>query len=84
MWCRYLGHTVPEKGSDFTYTLLESAGEFVGKTLNSFVAGAGDGLKAAVREALGLPKGGNFRPLNWVLGGILFLLGLFMFVRKGH
>ena len=33
---------------------------------------------------LGLPKGGNFRPLNWVLGGILFLLGLFMFVRKGH
>ena len=84
MWCRYLGHTVPEKGSDFTYTLLESAGEFVGKTLNSFVAGAGDGLKAAVREALGLPKGGNFRPLNWVLGGILFLLGLFMFVRKGR
>lgn len=84
MWCRYFGHTVPEKGSDFPCEVVVSAGEFVGKTLNSLVAGAGDGLKTAVREALGFPKGGNFRPLHWVLGGILFLLGLFMFVRKGR
>ena len=81
MWCRYLGHTVPEKLPDAMYTTLESAGEFVGKTINSLVAGAGDGLKAAVREALGLPKKGNYKLINWILGGGLFVLGMFMLMR---
>ena len=81
MWCRYLGHTVPEKLPDAMYTTLESAGEFVGKTINSLVAGAGDGLKAAVREALGLPEGGNYRWLNWILGGILIVSGMFMLMK---
>ena len=81
MWCRYLGHTVPEKGSDFVHATLEKAGEFVGRTINSLVAGAGDGLKAAVREALGLPEGGNYRWLNWVIGGILVVSGMFMLMK---
>ena len=81
MWCRYLGHTVPEKLPDAMHTALESAGEFVGRTINSLVAGAGDGLKAAVREALGLPEGGNYRWLNWILGGILVVSGLFMLMN---
>ena len=81
MWCRYLGHTVPEKLPDAMYTTLESAGEFVGRTINSLVAGAGDGLKAAVREALGLPKEGNYKLINWILGGGLFVLGMFMLMR---
>ena len=83
MWCRYLVHTVPEKLPDAMRTALESAGEFVGKTINSLVAGTGDGLKAAVREALGLPKGSNYGWFNWILGGGLFLLGLFMFFKTG-
>ena len=81
MWCRYLGHTVPEKLPDAMHTALESAGEFVGKTINSLVVGAGDGLKAAVREALGLPEGGNYRRLNWILGGILIVSGMFMLMK---
>lgn len=81
MWCRYLGHTVPDKGPDFTYKVLNSAGEFVGKTVNSLVEGAGDGLKAAVREALGLPK--DYGMLNLILGGVLCTLGLFMLLRAG-
>ncbi len=81
MWCRYLGYTVPKKLPDAMHTALESAGEFVGRTLNSLVAGAGDGLKAAVREALGLPKG--YRMLNLILGGVLCMLGVFMLLRVG-
>ena len=81
MWCRYLGHTAPEKLPDAMHAAFESAGEFVGKTINSLVAGAGDGLKAAVREALGLPKGGDYRWLNWILGGILIAMGMFMLMK---
>lgn len=81
MWCRYLGHTVSGKGPDFVHATLEKAGEFVGRTINSLVAGAGDGLKAAVREALGLPEGGNYRWLNWVLGGILVVSEMFMLMK---
>lgn len=81
MWCRYLGHTVPGNGIDFVHATLEKAGEFVGRTINSLVAGAGDGLKAAVREALGLPENGNYRWLNWVLGGILVVSGMFMLMK---
>lgn len=84
MWCRYLGHTVPDKGPDFTYTVLNSAGEFVGRSINSLVEGAGDGLKAAVREALGMPKEGNYRWLNFILGGGFCILGLFMLLKTGN
>ena len=66
---------------DFIYYELESAGEFVGRTINSLVTGAGDGLKAAVRETLGLPEGGNYRWFIWILGGILIVLGMFMLMR---
>ena len=84
MWCRYLGRTVPEKGSDYVHATLEKAGEFVGKTINSLVAGAGDGLKAAVREVLGLPKGSDYKLINWILGGALFILGLCMSFNSGN
>lgn len=84
MWCRYLAHTVPEKLPDAIHAALESAGEFVGKTINSLVAGAGDGLKAAVREVLGLPKGSDYKLINWILGCTLFVLGLCMFSKIGN
>lgn len=87
MWCRYLGHTVPEKLPDFARTTLESAGEFVGKTINSLVAGAGDGLKAAVRETLGLSADcGDLveRTLRWGIGGVLFMLGMCLFLKNGR
>lgn len=85
MWCRYVGHTIPDKGPDFVYTVLESSGAFVGKTLNAFVAGAGNGLKAAVRETLGLPDSLCVdRILKWTLGGVMFLFGFFAFVRAGR
>ena len=84
MWCRYLGHTVPEKLPDAIHAALEKAGEFVGKTINSLVAGAGEALKSAVREVLGLPKGSDYKLINWILGGALFILGLCMSFNSGN
>lgn len=83
MWCRYLGHTVPNKLPDAMHTALESAGEFAGRTMNALVAGAGDGLKAAVREALALPRGGAGKLIHWIVGGVVFVLGTVLFLKTG-
>lgn len=87
MWCRYFGHTVPAKGVDFAYGVLEEAGEFTGRTLNALAAGAGDGLKAAVRETLGLPKGGGCDRLIYLFlaaGVSVLMVGMILWPGKGR
>lgn len=53
MWLGF-AHKVETKGPDFIHNIAEDTGKLAGRLMHAIISGAGDGLKAAVKESLGI------------------------------
>ncbi len=70
-------YSIADKGPDIVRTWVKSLGETSGRFVNAVVEGAGEGFKAAIREALGVERdsgiGRLFEKYLWILLGVVLI-----------
>ncbi len=70
-------YSIADKGPDILVGMEKSVGETSGRFVNAVVEGAGEGFKAAIREALGVERdsgiGRLFETYLWILLGVVLI-----------